>query len=101
MHARVRHGQVGLVDHGVAVEEQVEIDRPRAEARALPRAAERALDLEEALEQLVRRELRLERRDAVEERGLVDVADGVGLAEPRDGTELDAGLGGKEVERAS
>ena len=39
--ARVRDGQARLVDRLVAVEQQVEVDRARAEARAVaPRAAE-------------------------------------------------------------
>ncbi len=57
---RVRDREARLVDDLVAVEEQVEIDRPRAVAWAVAGPAERALDLEQRVEQLPRAELGLD-----------------------------------------
>src|SRR5690348_658597 len=88
-----------LVDRLVAVDEQVEVDRARPEARARPLAAQRLLDGEHPLQELAGRERRLELCRAVQEARLVEVADGVGLAEGRDGAELDPGLGREQVER--
>ena len=79
----MRDGQAGLVDHLVAVEQQVEVDRARPPA--LPAlAAQLALDREEDVEQLPRRELGLERGDAVQEPRLVGDADRIRLAQGRD-----------------
>jgi len=97
--ARVRHAQAGGVDRLVAVEQQVEVDRARAEARARSLAAQGLLDGEQPIQELARRERRLELGRAVQEARLVQVADGVGLPEGGDGAELDAGLGCEEVER--
>ena len=52
---RVRHRQAGLVDDAVAVEDQVEIERPRR-ARERPVAAALAFDGEQRFEQLPGRE---------------------------------------------
>src|SRR5689334_5837956 len=54
--ARMRHREPRLVDRLVAVQEQVEVDRPRPVARPVARASELALDLEQALEQRARGE---------------------------------------------
>ena len=66
----MRDGQARLVDRLVAVEQQVEVDRPRPPALAAL-AAELALDREQPVEQLARRELGLERGGAVQEARLV------------------------------
>ena len=50
--ARVRHAQAGLVDRLVAVEQQVEVDRARAEARARPLATQGLLDGEQPIQEL-------------------------------------------------
>ena len=63
----MRHRQARLVDRLVAVEQQVEIDRPRPPALAAL-APELALDREQRVEQLARRQLGLERGGAVQER---------------------------------
>jgi hypothetical protein len=94
----VRHLEAGRVDRLVAVEEQVEVDRARAEARPPPLAAQSPLDGEQAVEELTRRERRLELGRAVQEARLVEVVDGIGLAKGRNGAELDAGLGREQVE---
>ena len=73
-----------LVDHLVAVEQQVEVDRARPPA--LPALAPQpTLDGEEDVEQLPRRELGLERGDAVQKPRLVGDADRIRLAQGRDG----------------
>jgi hypothetical protein len=90
---RVRHVQTRRLDCLVAVEEQVEVDRAGAEARAGPLATQGPLDGEHPIEELAWRERRLELRRRVQEARLVQVADGLGLAEGRDGAQLDAGLG--------
>ena len=79
--ARMRHMEARLVDRLLAVEEEVEVDRARAEARARPLAAQRLLDGEQPIQELAWRERRLELRRAVQEARLLEVADGIGLAE--------------------
>src|SRR5262245_58794802 len=53
--ARMGHLEPGLVDQLVAVEQKVEVDRPRAARRTVTRPAELGLDLEQAVEQRARR----------------------------------------------
>jgi hypothetical protein len=97
---RVGNGQAGLVDDLVPVEEKIEVDRAGTEAGAdAPDSPQLALDGEQALEELSRRQLRLQLDGAVQERRLLGVADRVGLAQPRDGQNRDAGLGGEQVDR--
>ena len=81
---RVRHDQTRLVDRLVAVEEEVEVDRPRPPARPDPLAAEPALDVEQVVEQLPRREHRLELGRCVQEARLVLVAPRLALADRRE-----------------
>src|SRR4029078_5991083 len=71
--------------------EQVEVDRARAVARPLAHAAELLLHGEQLIEEICRRERGLDRDGAVEEARLVEVADGIGLPERRDGDHLDTG----------
>src|SRR3546814_4332916 len=56
---RVRHAQARLVDHRVAEQQQVEVERARAPARIvfLAVAAELALDIEQRIEQRARIEV--------------------------------------------
>ena len=71
----MRQRQARLLHDLLAVEEQVEVDRAGPEARALaPDAAEAALDRQQPLEQLPRRQLGRELRGAVQETRLVLVA---------------------------
>jgi subtilisin family serine protease len=97
--ARVRNAEARLANRLVAVEEQVEVDRARAEAGAAAHPAEAALDVEEPAEELGRRELRLDLGGRVEEARLVDESDRHGLAERRDAPQLDARLPGEQLER--
>jgi hypothetical protein len=89
MQARVRDGQARLVDHLAAVEQQVEVDRPWAPARAVAGAAELALDGEQLLEEPTRAERRLEACGGVEEARLAGEAPRLGLAYARDGLDAD------------
>jgi Subtilase family len=82
-----------LVDDGVTVEQEIEIDRPGAVPGAVTHASELALDLEHPIEELTRCELGPEGRRRVEEAGLVLVADGIGLPEGRNGEDFDLGIG--------
>src|SRR5690242_17964090 len=95
----MRDGEARLFDRLVAVDEEVEVDRARPEARAFAAiATEAGLDGEQALEQRSRAEFRLHLRGAVEEVRLVEVADGLGLAQAGDRHELDALLGRELLE---
>src|SRR5688500_15134958 len=75
--------QSGLVDRLAAVEQQVEIDRPRTPPLAAL-TTEPALDLEQRVEQLPWREAGLETHGAVQERRLLGDSDRLGLAQLRD-----------------
>jgi hypothetical protein len=61
-------------------------------------ASEATLDLEKAAEELARSERGLERDDAVEEERLLADADGLRVAQGRDGDDLDAVLGRQRVD---
>src|SRR5262245_17842330 len=87
----MRNRQAGLVHDLVAVHEQVEVDRSRPPALAA-HPAEALLDGEQSLQQLPRAEIRLEPDNAVEERPLLDGPDRLGLADLRDGGDVDAVL---------
>jgi hypothetical protein len=94
----MREGQSGLVHDVLSVEEQVEVDRARAEALVTD-PAQALLDAEEAVEQTSGRELRFDSHRAVEERALLDGPDRLGLPDLRDPANLNAVLGGKELDR--
>jgi Subtilase family len=90
------HPEAGLVDLGVPVEQQVEVQGARPLRRNLvPPTPEAKLDGEQPVEQLPRRQLGLERGGAVEEPRLVDVADRLRVVEVGDGDAVDSRLGGK------
>src|SRR4051812_37463569 len=67
----MRDDEARLVDHSVAEEQQVEIDRARPPPRPDPLAPEPALDVEQERQEGQRLETGLDRRDRVHERGLV------------------------------
>src|SRR5947208_3262827 len=95
----MRDPEAWLVDVGLPVEEQVEVERPRPLARhALPPTPEPTFDGEEQVEERPRRQLRVQRGDPVQEPGLVEIADGVGLEQRRYGRDLDRGRGGERSE---
>src|SRR5918994_4250146 len=95
----MRDFQPWLVHGLAAVEEQVEIDRARPEARAGAVSPELAFDVLKPLEQRPRRKLRAKRRGAVQKPRLVEVADRVGLAERRDRQNLDPTVRFQSLER--
>jgi Subtilase family len=69
-----------------SVEQEIEIDRPRTARRnGRPVASESPFERQQGLEQALGREARLERDDAVQETGLVENPDGLGVAKGRDG----------------
>lgn len=84
-------GQAGLVDPLLAVDEEVEIERPRASGRPFPGAPVLPLDAQEDVEQLARAERGFHSDGPVQEARLVgDQTDGIGLAKSRYGHDLDA-----------
>ena len=94
----MRNPQARLVDDLVAVEEEVEIDRARAVALGAD-ATETLLGGEEPVEYLPWCESRLEPRGRVQKARLLDDADRIGLANRRDGDDLDVVVGLQPVER--
>src|SRR5688500_15894347 len=90
-----------LVDLLVPVEQEVEVDRARSEARPAPIPAEQPLDGLKPVEQPGRRQLRPESGGAVEESRLVLVADRIGLLERRDCDDLDLGPRFEQLEGAA
>jgi len=96
---RMRDAQSRLVDLGVSVHEEVEIERSRAlRLDALAHTAEPLLEGEQDVEELSRTEAGLERNRAVQEARLVDVADRGGVDQPRDGDDADARRRGESVD---
>src|SRR5439155_8443943 len=96
--ARVRDGEPGLVDHLVAVQEKVEIERPRAVLVGDANAAETLLDREQPVEELARREARLQLDGSVEERRLLADSHRFRLAQGRDADDLGSRLGPERVD---
>jgi hypothetical protein len=89
---RVRHGQTRLFHNLVAVEQQVEVDRARPVARPVSTTSQGLLHGKQTLEQGSRRQRGLHLDGRVQEAGLVEKADRVGLAHARDGDDVDVGL---------
>src|SRR5437016_5848253 len=102
MQPGMRDAKARLVDPLVPVQQEVEVERPRAAGKPLAAAPELALDAQEQLQERARRQGRLHRSRAVEEAGLInDRADGVGFAERRDGDDLDSRLGCEALDRCT
>src|SRR4051812_14640493 len=89
MEPRVWDLEARLVDPLTAVEEQVEVDRPRPVAGAAALAAELPPDLQQELEQNARRQLGVELRDRVQEPRLILVAPRVRLDDRREPVDAD------------
>ena len=85
----MRHVEPGLVDHLVPVDEQVEVDVRGPQRSPRTRPSERSISSKQ-VEERPRRQRRLDRDGAVQERRLIDDADRVRLAELGDGDHLDA-----------
>lgn len=90
--------QARLVEDLVAEDEQVEIDRPRPETLSADTAQAR-LDVQQPRQELARRQVGLHLDGAVQERPLLDGADGLGLTQPGDRHDVDPLLGSETVER--
>src|SRR5207249_3547333 len=89
----MRHLQTRLVDALGPVEEQVEVERSRSAGRPCSGPPELGLDRQQQLEERARAQGRLEGRRGVEEARLIrHRADGVRLAERRDGDDVDLGM---------
>jgi Subtilase family len=85
--------QPGLVDHGVPVQQQVEVERPRpVRVGRLASPAETPLDGEQDFEESPGGDLGLERCDSVQEPRLVADADGSRVDERRNRRHLDPRL---------
>ena len=87
----MRDGQPRLVDLLLAEEQQVEVDRPRAPARAAAAAAQLAFDGEQLVEQAAGAQRRAQPRRGVQKARLVEQPDRIGLADPGDRLDLDPG----------
>src|SRR5438034_7674989 len=79
----MRHREPGLGHHLRSVEEQVEVDRAWAEAGAVAHASQRALDLQQAVEQPSRGQIGLHLRHGVQEERLILDPPRLGLADGR------------------
>src|SRR5437868_1013872 len=102
MESRVRDAKAGLVDLRVAVQEQVEVERPWAlRKRRVAPAAEALLDRKQDVEQVARGELRIDCGHPVEEARLVDDSYGLGVDQPGDCGDGEPGLRLERVERRS
>ena len=89
----MRNAQPGLVDHGVPVQEEVEVERPRpVRGERLPSPAEPPLDGEQDVQESPGGELGFERGDTVQEARLLADADGGGVDERGDRRYLDPRL---------
>jgi subtilisin family serine protease len=78
----MRHDEARLLDDAVSVEQQVEVEGSGTVlGNCEPVAAEMALDVEQRVEQLARRKIRLELDRTVQEARLVDDADRFGVTE--------------------
>jgi hypothetical protein len=97
----MRNLESRLIDLVRPVEEEIEIDRARAEAWAAPVAAQAQLHVLEPLEQDARRELRAERSRAVQEARLILVTNRIRLPQGGDGLDLDVPTGLQELERSA
>src|SRR5262245_21844928 len=86
----MRDREPRLVDHLVSVEEEIDVDRTRAVSRPGPLAPEPALDGKKTGQELERSVDRLDPIGRVQEARLVEIADGVGLAEGRHRDDADA-----------
>src|SRR5436309_6356313 len=96
----MRDREQRLVDGGVPVQEQVEIECSRSHrGSGAPIAAEGALELQQDAEERTGGEGRLELDDAVQEARLVDVADGCSVAEAGDGSHVHVRDGAKTADR--
>ena len=79
----MRNLQVWLVEGGVVVEQDIQVDEARALRKGLV-AAHVGFDLPESGQELMRRKSGFRTEGGVEEPGLIEVVDGFGFVEARD-----------------
>jgi len=92
--------ETGLRDLLLFVEQQIEVERPRAvRRRSATVATERPLEGKQGVEQLARRELRLQLDGSVEEPWLLQEADRFGVAQRRDPPNLCPGQAAEAPDR--
>src|SRR6266550_6581898 len=85
----MRHLEQRLVDRRVSVEQEVKVECSRAMRRGrAPVSAEGPLELEQGAQERAGRHLRLELHGPIQKPGLVEVVDGLGVAEARDALDL-------------
>jgi hypothetical protein len=103
VHAGMGHGEAWFVDHGIAVEQEVEIEGSGAtDWHGCPVSSVGVLDLEEGVEQRARSQGCFEYRRGVEEAGLWKRPHGLGVNKCGDsnhaccGKGLDGGDSGEE-----
>jgi len=82
----MRNNQAGFVDHGVAVQNQIQIKRP-CSTRVGSYPPETAFNVQECLEEGARGQCGTADRGGIQEAGLLADADGFGLVE-RGGTQV-------------
>jgi subtilisin family serine protease len=97
----VRNAQTWLLDDLLPVEEQIEVDRTRPVALARTHAAEPALEFEQAVEQLPRREPRVDARRTIYEVRLLEEPNRLCLAQRRHGDDLDLRIGSEQLQGAA
>lgn len=92
--------ETGLGDLLLFVEQQIEVERPRAvRHRSAAVATERPLEGQQGVEQLARRERRLQLDDSVQEPWLLEDADGLGVAQRRNPANLCPGQAAEAPDR--
>ncbi len=97
VHPGMGDDKVGLVDNAVAVQKEVEVERPGAPV-FVSAAAETVLDDLEGAEESAGGEAGFDPGDGVEEAGLVGLADGGGIEEGADAEKAQARKFGEETE---
>src|SRR5436305_6816985 len=96
------HREARLLDSVVAVEQEVEIDHPRPEARSLTsHATEPTLDREQPVQQRAGSNGRDDLHGPVDEVTLLDISERLGLAQAGNTADLDAVLLAEQCERRS
>lgn len=92
--------ETGLGNLLLFVEQQIEVERPRAvRRRSAAVATERPLEGKQGVEQLARRERRLQLDDSVEEPRLLQEADRFGVTQCRDSANLCPGQAAEAPDR--
>jgi len=87
---RMRNLEERLVNRGIPVEQEVQVERARALCRCrTPVSTEGALQLEECAQQRPGGQLRLDLDGPVQETRLIEIVDGLCVPEARDALDLD------------